>query len=327
MKIHSDNKLLVIMESLPVYCMGYFSSILHLNINTRIAYAGDLKLFFDYLCSKNNCKTHDITIDMLAALTADDMQLFFEYMENYENEGRKQKNSEYGMKRKLTAIKSFFRYLLSVGKIKYNPAEFVNLGKYITHNEDDATLVLKDNEQESIVNEVLNEENKSARSQIYHDKIKYRDKTIIMLFLYTGINVSELVGLDMSDVDIDKHRIEITDNKEKNKIFPINEEIYYALTLYLSNERNELLSYVKNEDVISGYPQGPLFVSLRHKRMSVRQIENIVKKYSANVLPDNVRVNPNTLRKTYFNNIYTENKEVLQTLGYRKNYSYLSDKK
>lgn len=321
------NKLLEIINILPAYCMDYFSSLLELSIKTRLAYAGDLKVFFEYLSNNTTIDVNDILA--IKEVKHKDIETFLNYMKEYEYNGQIYKNSDAGIRRKITSLNSFFRYLRGSGKIEQNPMDLVKIEKQTSaENITNNNLVLRTEEQENLINEVIEGQNKTAKALVYHDRIKFRDKSIIMLFLFAGISLSELVSLDISDFDFEKKTLYIRKMRKQktiSKTISLDADTFNTLVSYIEKERNDLITYCEEELYYREYPEGPLFVSLKHNRLSLRQVENIVKSYARNVLPKGVKINPNLLRKTFIHNYYTGNEKLLQALGLKKEFTYIDE--
>lgn len=332
MSTTNHDKLLELINSLPDFCINYFSYIQNLNIKTRTAYAGDLKGFFHYL-EKYVYNKEEISLLELQSLEAYHIDNYLSHIKCYQYEGKTYTNSEVGIRRKLTTLKSFFRYLRETRKIDTNPMDLVTLYKRNSEpgiSNEIPNMVLRADEQTALIDEAINGQHKSQKALACHDKIKYRDTSILALFLHTGISLSELVSLDIADVDMQSHTLIITKERKQKVHYDkvqLDPETYNALYAYINEERNNLLTFSKEELLFREYPDGPLFVSLKHNRVSLRQVENIVKSYAKNVLPGTVKVTPNMLRKTFLHNQYNGNEELFQLLGYKKNFSYISEEK
>jgi site-specific recombinase XerD len=143
------------------------------------------------------------------------------------------------------------------------------------------------------------------------------------LFLGTGIRISELVGIDMNDLDMDVNGFKITRKGGNQTILYFSDEVRQALDDYIDERaQNPLLD---NEPA--------LFVSLQNKRITVRAVEKLVKKYASITSPLK-HITPHKLRSTYGTNLYKETNDiyvVAEVLGHKdinttkKHYAAISD--
>ena len=128
-----------------------------------------------------------------------------------------------------------------------------------------------------------------------------RDVAILTLLLHTGIRVSEMVGIDLQDIDWNERRIKIFRKGRKEQYVYFNEPVHEALEDYIENERK-----VASEDM------NALFISRKGQRISVRAVERLVKKYTASAVPMK-RITPHKLRSTFATNLYEETGDIYVT--------------
>ena len=110
--VKNELKLRELLLQLPVFCKQFFISIeSRTQSRTRIAYAYDLIVFFDYLKNNNpilsNIKMQDIPISILDQITTIDIEEYLFYLKNYDKDGIIHTNDERGIKRKMSAIRTF----------------------------------------------------------------------------------------------------------------------------------------------------------------------------------------------------------------------------
>ena len=150
---------------------------------------------------------------------------------------------------------------------------------------------------------------------------------IISLFLGTGMRVSELVCLDVDDIDFESYSLKITRKGGNEAIIYFCDEVSEALLDYIELERN---SYKPTEE-----SEKALFLSLKHNRITVRAIENLVKKYAISATPLK-KITPHKLRSSYGTSLYTETSDVYavaEALGHKdvnttkKHYANFSEKR
>ncbi|MBA7665937.1 Tyrosine recombinase XerC [subsurface metagenome] len=143
------------------------------------------------------------------------------------------------------------------------------------------------------------------------DPFYVRNRTIVIFALNTGLRVSELTGLNVGDVLNGHIRRELKIRKEiakgkRERIIPLNKKAREAIKELL--EYNEEKKYPRDQD-------DPLFVSKRRRRISSRQVENIIKQLRKDSEID-VDITPHTLRHTFATRVYnkTGNLRIVQTL-------------
>ena len=144
----------------------------------------------------------------------------------------------------------------------------------------------------------------------YHNKTKIRDTAIITLFLGTGIRISELVGLDNDSFDFDENSFIVTRKGGNKAILYFSDEVKYALQEYIVEKSNDA-KIPKDEPAF--------FLSMQYRRINVRSVENLVKKYSKLVSPLK-KITPHKLRSTYGTRLYNETGDiyiVADVLGHR----------
>ena len=225
-------------------------------------------------------------------------------MKVYDKDGTTVTNDERAAKRKLCSLRRFYGYYYRYELISNNPSLKVDMPKI----HDKAITRLDVNEVAELLDNVENG-NKLTTAQLRtHEKLKCRDLALLTLLLGTGIRVSECVGLDINDVDFDNDRIKVR-----------------AALLDYMEERKQM-----NPD--SGH-ENALFISSKNKRLCVRSVELLVKKYASTVTTVK-HITPHKLRSTYGTNLYQASKDiylVADVLGHkdvnttRKHYAEIVD--
>ena len=265
----------------------------------------------------------DFRLEHLDQLTVTDLEEYMEYLKYRFNENNKEViNKERGIMRKISSLKSFYNYFFRVEKIKTNPAALVRLPKL----HDKEIIRLDIDEVAMLLDEVEQGENLTDRQKAYHDRTKVRDLALLTLLLGTGIRVSECVGLDIHDVDFKNGGIHIHRKGGKGVTVYFGAEVEDALNDYLA-ERQQIDPEPGSENA--------LFLSMQRKRMNVRSVENLVKKYAKIVTPLK-KITPHKLRSTYGTNLYRETGDiylVADVLGHsdvnttKKHYAALEDER
>ena len=294
-----ENNILLLREilsELPQYVTITFRGIENTtSTRTRLGYARDIKIFYEFLCEHNpyfNGKTpKDIKTDDLSRLEAEDIEEFLDAMRLYEKNGRTYTNGEQALKRKLSALRVFFAYLY-----KNNAAEKVDMPKI----HEKKIIRMEPNEVADFLDNVEYGDGLTERQKKYHEKNKVRDLALLSLMLSTGMRVSECVGIDIHDIDFDNMRIKIIRKGGKEAFVYFSDEACEALIKYLE-ERKKLVPESGHENA--------LFLSSQLKRISVRSVENIVKKYSLTSVPLK-HITPHKLRSTFGTELYRATDDI-----------------
>lgn len=314
-----------VLDTLPFFCKDYFRGITeYTSTRTRLAYAYDLRVFFEFLHENNPiCAKQDIKeykIELLDQITRDDILEYLEFMTYYSKDGKEITNNERGKKRKIASLRSFYKYFFENEKIKTNPASLVPVPKQ--HERD--IIRLEPNEVATLLDLVENGDKLTKREAQFHEKTKIRDMALLTLLLGTGIRVSECVGLDLNDVDFEVNGIRILRKGGKEAVVYFGEEVEVALLDYFE-EREYIVPLEGHENA--------LFLSLQNRRITVRAVENLVKKYASKVTTLK-KITPHKLRSTYGTSLYQETEDiylVADVLGHndvnttRKHYAAQAD--
>ena len=321
--IENTKRIRGILKELPPFCTDFFRGIEpRTSARTRLAYAYDLKTFFDFLKQANpelkSKKLRDLPLSLLDEIKLMDLEEYMEYLKCYSTEKREDlMNTERGIMRKVSTVKSFYNYFYRTERIQNNPASLLQLPKI--HEKE--IIRLDVDEVARFLDEVEDEKQKA-----YHAKTKLRDLAMMTLLLGTGLRVSECVGLNINDVDFRNGGLRIHRKGGKEVIVYFGAEVEYALQDYLS-EREHIVPEEGSEEA--------LFLSMQRKRINVRSVEKMVKKYAQLVTPLK-KITPHKLRSTYGTNLYRETGDiylVADVLGHsdvnttKKHYAALEDER
>lgn len=325
-KIDADLKLREKINVLPRFASAFFRGIEPTtSVRTRIAYAYDLNIFFQYLknetdlCQKKEIS--DLDISILDNVTPSIIQDYLDYLKVYSNtDDIERSNSERGLSRKLSSIRSFYNFYYRMEMIKNNPASIVRMPKL--HQKD--IIRLDSDEVSDLLDHVESGKDLTKKQMDFHDKTKVRDLALLTLLLGTGIRVSECVGLDINDLDFKNHGIRIVRKGGNQVVVYFGNEVEAALKEYLI-ERYQVIPLEGHENA--------LFLSLQRKRISVRSVEQLVKKY-AGLVTQLKKITPHKLRSTYGTQLYKETGDiylVADVLGHsdvnttKKHYAAIED--
>ena len=261
-----------LLGTLPPFCAQFFRGIQeYTSSRTRIAYAYDIRVFFEYLHESNpvfrKTPIKEYPLEILDQITRLDIEEYLEHCSYYIKDGKEYMNDERGKSRKLASLRSFYNYFFRNEMIEKNPAALVKMPKL--HEKE---IVRLDPDEVAILLDTVETGEKLTKKQMqYHEKNKLRDVALLTLLLGTGIRVSECVGIDLQDIDFKNNGIKIRRKGGYEAVIYFGDEVSVALMDYL--EKRE------NMTPVSGH-ENALFLSMQNKRITVRAVENLVKKYA-----------------------------------------------
>ena len=235
----------------------YLLEVKHSSANTVASYIRDLRQFDKYVTD-----VLDTTLDQV---TPDQMTGYFAWLTNA---GK----SNATVTRSLASIKGFYGYLVSSGYVESNPAKGVHLAKV----EKKLPQILTGREVELLLEQPQCTDPKG-----------FRDKAMLELLYATGIRVSELISLNVEDVNIPAGFIRCSGGKAR--IIPLYPAAVRAIQTYLTQIRPSM---------IADPEEAALFVNLSGERMSRQGFWKIIKHYqqTANIQKD---ITPHTLRHSF----------------------------
>lgn len=311
-------------NDLPDFCREYFVGISsNTTTLTRLNYAYDIRTFFNYVCSRiSRFKTKtpkDITTADIETLTPFEIEAYLNYVEIYKKDGGLMRNGERGKSRKLAALRSLVKYFEKKQVIRYNPTASVDTPKL----HDKEIIRLNSEEIGTMMDVVESGEGLSVHQLKYQENTRIRDLAMVSLFLGTGIRVSELVGLDLDDVNFDDLSFVVTRKGGARVILYFSDEIAGYLYDYYSMRKSDT----------SLQKEPALFLSLQKRRITTRAVENIIKKYSQIATPLK-HITPHKLRSTFGTQLYRNTGDiyvVADVLGHKdvnttkKHYAAITD--
>ena len=304
-QVYIDNtiKLRGVLNTLPEFAKDYFRSIEPTSSpKTRISYAYDIRVFFQFLLNENpafkNYTMKDFRVSDLERITPLDIEEYQEYLKVYHSSNdREVTNTEKGLSRKMSSLRSFYAYYHKRNLIEKNPTILVNMPKL----HEKAIIRMDADEVARLLDYVENcGSTLTGQAKLYYEKTKERDIAILTLLLGTGIRVSECVGLDLTDIDFNNNGITVTRKGGNQSVVYFGDEVEKALRNYLENSRKAVTPQ-------PGY-ENALFLSTQKRRMSIQAIENMVKKYASQITTK--KITPHKLRSTYGTALYRETSDI-----------------
>lgn len=227
--------------------------------NTLESYGRDLRQFHSYLQNSQ-----------MDILRDSNRNTILNYLNNLQNKGRAVST----ISRNLAAIKSFYQYLVRERYLEKDPAANLESPKL----EKKLPKILSIQE----IEELLKQPNSLMPTGL-------RDKAMLELLYATGIRVSELISLNISDINLDMGYIKCFGKGSKERIVPLGSIAAKCVQEYISKGRNKL---------VRTYEESALFVNHHGNRLTRQGFWKIIKKYAleANILKD---ITPHTLRHSF----------------------------
>lgn len=333
-------KLRELQKELPSFCSEFFRGIDNTTlIKTRYSYAIDLKGFFRFLITQISEfgsetlstvaeeyekqvseRIKNLRLSNLNDVDVTHIELYLEHVSYYcASDGKEIFNKERAKARKLSSIRAMYKYFMRKEKITRNSPALVPTPEL----HDKAIVRLEPNEVADLLDVVQSGEGLSEKQKKYHEQTQLRDLAILTLFLGTGIRISELVGIDMDDI-----------NFQENEFSVIRKGGNQDILVFGVEARDALLSYIlkREQQVAESGHENALFLSMQKKRITVRAVENLVKKYALIAVPLK-KISPHKLRSTFGTSLYQETGDiylVADVLGHkdvnttRKHYAAIS---
>ncbi len=235
---------------------------------TQKSYMTDLQQFVDFMERPGTAGAAGV--ESLTMIEPSDVRGFL--VDLYKRKVRKSSIS-----RKVSALRSFFRFLVREGKIRINPAEAVQSPKIERY----LPTFLQVDEMFTLLNTEFND-----------DVFGWRDRAIVELFYSSGIRVGELVGLNRKDVDLKEGLLKVRGKGRKERIVPFGRPAAAALECYL-DKRDGAMAAQGDKKL-----DDPVFLNRWGKRLTTRSVSRIVNKYVA-LSGIKKRIGPHSLRHTF----------------------------
>lgn len=288
-------------NQLPKFLRGFF---IYLKGNvlpaTRLAYLHDIRFFFQYLIDETELTEADtadkIKLSDLENVKAVDVNIFIDYCRKYKVRSGDTtyiyENSNKSLARKKSSISVMFKQLYRDELLSKNITDGFDPIKVPKPGEREIKA-LQDDEVMIMLDAVTTGSGLTAHERSYWEKTKKRDKAILILFLTYGLRLSELQQLNISSFNFNRGEFKIYRKRGKESIMPLNNSATAVLHDYIDNERAD-------DKTLDDENRDALFLSLQGRRMTERQIRELVKKYTSIALKTSRKAgySPHKLRAT-----------------------------
>jgi integrase/recombinase XerC len=256
----------------------------HLRLNenasahTVRAYDSDISQYLAFLASHFDRRVMDLTAADLDHLGA----------RAFLGELHRNGQSKSSAARKLSAIRAFGRYLRREGVLDSDPAALVGTPK---------------REQRIPAHLAVDEMSKLLEQPDTAVPLGRRDRAILELFYASGLRLSELVGLDLDDVNLSGRVVRVLGKGRKERIVPFNQSAAAAVRAWLADREQ----FLRTDTAPGGRGQAPvgrfrarqpLFLNYQGGRLSTRSVDNLVRKYVAQC-STRYGISPHALRHSF----------------------------
>lgn len=269
-------------RELPKYMRGYFAY-LKGNVlpRTRYEYLRDLHFFCNYLIKETDiteaASPSGIKLEELKEIKAVDINIFIDYCRKYTVEDENQtvvyENGNRTLARKKSSLSVFFKQLYRDGLLDENITDGFDPIKVPKAGEREIKA-LQDDEVMIMLDAVSTGTHLTPREKQFWEKTKKRDKAILVIFITYGLRLFELQQLNVSSFNFSRGEFKIYRKRDKETVMPLNKSVTHVVRDYIDNER-------KRDDELEAEHRDALFLSLQGKRMTERQIRQLVKKYTS----------------------------------------------
>lgn len=296
-KESSTSKIIALCNELPNACESFLLETgTEIATSTRLAYARELKYFFEYLISYSPAfcdkELKNFEISDIRMITSADIS-------RYLTIGQSKGAADRTLARRRAAISRFFTYLADNRKIEFNP---VHAASKIKIHTDDEVVHLDLEEQVHFLESVETGSGLTGKAIAHHERYKLRDIALITFLLDTGMRVSEVNSCDIKDIDFDICAVHIIRKGGNKQTIYFSDETRDLLQDYIDSRKNKNLTLTEDE---------PLFVTSTGSRLAVRSIQDLMKKYSSTFSCAYDSLSPHKMRSSFAMAYYEETKDIL----------------
>lgn len=304
------------LRGLPDFVADFISDVENsTTLRTQLAYIQDINILLEYLQLEHPDFISKDIIDFspsdINTLTARDIKDFLNYLSSYKKSFKKRdgsevtqafSNTQQGKARKLANLHSLFSYLFKNNMIAKDVTANIDIK---VDKKASISNKLEGDEIDRFLKTIDDDVNiENNRKLLFHKRVKFRDYIIVLLLAYTGIRVSELIQLDVSDINVDKEAMVVT-RKGGNQ-----ERIYLPETV-LSPIADYMLERKKLNNVKQEY-KNALFLSQHGNRIDAQTIRYMLSKYKDRSGLD-IKITPHTFRRSFGMEFYNKTKDMYLT--------------
>lgn len=271
-------------KSLPRFMMDFFYYLKNsVATSTRHAYLSDIMFFLNYLIKETVISEaehiKDISLKEFNHIKARDINRFLgDYCTRYVVETKNlrsvMENHNRSLARKKSSLAILFKFLYRDEVIEHNIVDGINPIK-LPKPQPDAIKRLQVEEVSLMLEAVDSGDGLTEKERQYWEKTRFRDKAILVIFITYGLRLSELQQLNISSFNFSRGEFTIYRKRGKESVMPLNKSVIQVIESYLQNERSLIKDKIREED------EDALFISLQGKRMTVKSIRKLVKKYTS----------------------------------------------
>ena len=272
------------LKNIKTEFLSYLKSERGFSGHTLESYSNDIGVFIDY-CS-TIFLTDNIDLDLINVQTIRNF-IGIEKERKYIVDGKKKKYKPKTVNRRLAAIKSLFNYLYNFEKIKDNPAMHFRTPK----TDKNLPVIVRENDIVSLMEE-------PTKNPITNEIEGERDHAILEMLYATGLRLSELLSINICDIDKKDKLVKVMGKGGKERIVPIGKVALNSIESYLTK---------LGKSIKSSY-EDPLFVNKKGKRLPKRTLQRRIKKYLEVTMGGGT---VHTLRHTFATHLVNSGADIL----------------
>ena len=288
--IKNNEKINELLNEMPEFVEYFYDHMVAKgrSTNTILGYMYEINVFLRFvqvIAKKESVK--QLAVSDLEKLRQNNIESYIAKSENGKNLSNNAKC------RKLSVLKTLYTYYIGNEMITKNPTALTEGPKIKAHD----VIRLTDSQVTALLNAIRNQDKMTEHAIRYNERMVSRDLAIMMTLLGTGMRISELVGLNVSDIDKTDEKKRylriVRKGGDEDKVRVID-PVYNAITDYMQKSRSQLVGSSR---------ENALFISIRGTRMSVNAIQKMLEKYCEKTgLPDNI--SPHKMRATFTTKVY-----------------------